>query len=102
VSRAKLFLLGQSLALLIASLPFMPIIPGSALYQGVGSASGHCIGRRMVSQRRFLVEDGKLYLLRQRTWRALALTTLVREVKWREADLQELRHRFPQLDDGTW
>jgi hypothetical protein len=102
MTRAKHFLMGQFLALLVASLPFVPVFPGVATYDGVGAASGDSIGRPMIGSKRYVLEKGRLYLLRQRTWHALVVTTLVREVAWREADLQELRQRFPECDDGSW
>ena len=102
MKRSRVFLFGQALALLVAMLPFVPVIPGAATYEGVGPAAGHTIGRRVPGTERFLLMRGRLYLLRQRTWRALVLVTLIRDVQWREADLQKLHNRFPELVDGSW
>lgn len=85
------------LLLILPLLPFLPMLPGTATFEGVGVARGQKIHRR-VSSERFLLEGGKLYLLRQQTWHALVLITYVREIKWSSKEMEDLRRRFPELD----
>src|SRR5258705_4322929 len=60
--------------LLVLVLAFVPIFPGTATYQGVGPATGAKLSVPGGS-REFIIEGGKLYLLRQRTRHAILLTT---------------------------
>jgi len=92
---------------------FVPILPGTASYErvrpgsisdeGVGLKDDERIVRRGFMAKRFLLDHGKLYLLRQQTWHALVLVTRVHHVTWSADELQELRRQSPEIDrDELW
>jgi hypothetical protein len=76
-------------------LPFVPVFPGRATYEGVGAAHGDSINCDIRSQKSLLI-GGKLYLLKRQTWHALVLLTFVRNVRWSEAELKALSRRYPE------
>lgn len=84
------------LVLAVLVLPFIPVFPGSAIFETVeGGASDRIVA--VSGLRRFMLKDGKLYVLRQQTWHASVLTTFVRRVDWTVEEIQEIRRRYPQL-----
>jgi hypothetical protein len=98
-------ILGRSLAFLaifLSIVAFVPVFPGAATYESVGLAKSDTIGRPVRGSTEFMIRNGKLYLLRQRTWHAFLITTFVQHIEWREVELERLRSRFPELSDGTW
>jgi hypothetical protein len=100
--RLTLFLSGTLVALLITILPLIPLFPGHAVYEGVGTARGESLIGPRGGSKQFLIRKGKLYLLTERNWRALLINTRIEPVKWSDTDLQRLRNMFPEFVDGTW
>ena len=81
---------------------FGPVFPSElAIYTRVGSDSFDQSIHRPLNSQGFVLEDGKLYLLRQQTWHALVLVTWVHHIDWSIAELQELRQSFPELDNDA-
>ena len=77
---------------------FIPLFPGSALFESVGARDGEQISIRGLADAEFIIAHGSVYLLRQQTWQAIALVTYCRKVKWDVAKVRALRQRYPELD----
>lgn len=76
----------------------IPVFPGKAVYVGVGPAQGERIIRtRNVGP--FVLDNGRLYLLQQRTWHALLLVSRVERREWNAEQCRELRLGHPELED---
>jgi hypothetical protein len=90
--------------LVIASslLLFIPVIPGDAIYEGVGIAQGE----RLIHQggKPYVIEGGKLYLLRRQTWHALVLVTRVKTFDYvsNTTEIENLKQKFPELQNGRF
>ena len=89
--------LGVMLLLVLA--PFVPVLPGSSVYEGVGRASGRRLLARAGSGP-VRTAGGELYLLRQETWHGVLLTTFVRFVEWTDAEVEEARRTHRGAVDG--
>jgi hypothetical protein len=88
--------------LILIALSFIPVFPGVATYEAVGPARGQKITQRVGSQK-FILKDGRLYLLRNETRHALVLVTYFRKVTWGEKELDELRKHHAELDvEALW
>jgi hypothetical protein len=89
------------LFLVVPLLLFVPVIPGGATYEGVGPARDLKVHRSAKSGK-FILENGKLYLLRHQVYHAVIITTYIREIRWSPTDLQQLRRHFPELNNDTF
>ena len=85
-------------------LAFVPISSGSAIYKRVGMEYGDEGSTTLgpYDGPGYVIVDGKLYLLFQRTRYAL-LMVWVDSTKWTPTRLEELRRSHPELnDDALW
>jgi hypothetical protein len=100
ITSTKRATIATTLVALVA-LAFVPIFPGKATYDGIGAAKGLNIVRKDVGTP-FVIEGGKLYLLRQKTWHALVLVTRVKHFSFDlpGSDLDNLKKEFPELRDN--
>jgi hypothetical protein len=93
-----LWLLLLLLVVVALALCVVPVGPTQALYEGVGRARG----QEIVCESRgvpYVLEDGRLFLLRQEIRSSLLLMTWVSRTEWTERKLKELRVKYPELND---
>ena len=80
----------------------VPRKPGKAIYEGVGSAHGQRIITNNLCKP-FIIENGKLFLVKQETWYSVILLTHIKRFEWTGPKLEELKTQFPELrDESLW
>lgn len=84
------------LLVVAVTVPFIPLIPGRGLYEGVGPANGKSLSGS--GRAKYIFDGRELYLIRQQTGQALILVTWVKVTVWTAEDMARLRRNHPELD----
>ncbi len=104
-TRDKLWWALAVLVVLFVLAFLVPISSGGAIYKRVGMELGDEGSTTFgpYDGPGYVIVDGELYLLFQRTRSSLLLVTWVEFVEWTPARLEELRRDHPELnDDALW